>query len=120
MLEALKKKAMEAKGGHPALTIQIGGAGKDEMAPDGDDPAGPAPFRPHDVSSEHPDIPGSELEGQDPAAEKMASIQKEEQAGPNHMAILEALADHQGGPSNKLSGMAAMKAKEKLASMKRG
>lgn len=113
MLEALKKRAAHAKSAQPMIEIEIG-ANDDKK--EGEDPAGPAPFRQHDISMDQMDNP------HDPMAEKMASINKEHEGMPqdgiDHMAILSALADHKGGGS-KLSSMAAEKAKSKMSEYKK-
>jgi len=109
MLEALKKKAMEAKMGQ-------------------EDPAGPAPYRDHMIETEQ--APEEKMEMQDAqnaeghmqaaegAMEHLKSMHQDV-GGPDdqhQMAILEALSDHSGG-GGKLSSMAGDKAKEKMASI---
>ena len=140
MLEALKKKMIEAKGGKPSLEIHIGSGHEPEendshhdMAQD--DVAGPAPHMEHDIEPQHPDVPEHEMEhddeyadekhDQDPDHEDSSMLHESKEAehemgdgSEHHMKMLKALADHKSsGHSHKLSSMAADKAKEKMASI---
>lgn len=126
MLEALKKKMHDAKAMKPDLEIKIEGAHEPEENDEehnADDVAGPAPHLNHELEVSDGDADKNSSEDPDHEDESMLGQNKESDhemsdGSEHHMKMLSALADHKSnGASHKLSGLAADKAKEKMASI---